>query len=93
MRRKSYRRNIPTLPAEVIYDPEAAAVYIQFRKRVHYIQVIKKLPQEARSDILLIVVDYERDHGLSGIEILLNPRSKLKLLLDNELRKLIEKGG
>ena len=78
-------REIRRLPAEVIYDPEAASLYIQLKKRVVWSRAIDRAPRGDGRDITLIIMDYDASGGLSGIEILLNPSSQLKLALDDDL--------
>ena len=79
-------REIRRLPAEVIYDPEAASLYIQLKKRVALSRAIDRNPRGDGRDITLIILDYDASGGLSGIEILLNPNSQLKQTLDNDFK-------
>jgi len=73
--------------AEVSYDPEVAALYVWFdKKRVCRSRVIKRYWQRAGCEIKLIVIDYDEDQRLAGIEMLLDPKSQLKLVLDEWLK-------
>ena len=77
------------VPAEVAYNPRAATLYIQLKKSSS--KAVNKLPGGNEPDIILILTIHDIYDGLAGIEILLNPKSKLKQTLDNELTKLTKK--
>jgi len=75
-----------SIPAEVTYNPRVASLYIQLKKS--YSKAVDKLPQGGKPDVMLIFMIRDIQDGLVGIEMLLNPESQLKRILDNELRRL-----
>ena len=76
--------------AKVTYDPEAAAIYVELEGKEPNNSTLK-LPQGDEGDIAWINVDFSRDKSIYGIELLLNPRSRLKLVLDECLEEAEEK--
>ena len=72
------------IQAKVFYDPQAAALYIQFDER--RAESTLKLPQACEGDIYWINVDFAGG-SICGIEVLLNPDSRLKQALDKCLRE------
>jgi len=75
--------------AKVFYDPEAAALYIQFSDAKAATTL--KLPQACKGDIYWINADFDEVGALCGIEVLLNPDSRLKQVLDECLKEAEEK--
>jgi len=78
------------LKAKVTYDPEAAAIYIELEGKEPNNSTLK-LPQGDKGDIAWINVDFSKDKAIYGIELLLNPKSRLKLVLDECLKEAEEK--
>ena len=78
------------LKAKVTYDPAVAAIYIELEGKEPNNSVLK-LPQGDRGDIAWINVDFSRDKSIYGIQLLLNPRSRLKLVLDECLKEAEKK--
>ena len=82
--------SLAELEAKVTYDPEAAAIYVKLKGREPSGSTLK-LPQGDKCDIAWINVDFSRDGSIHGIELLLNPKSRLKLVLNECLKEAEEK--
>jgi len=74
--------------AKVFYDPEAAALYIQLSEMKAASTL--RLPQVCKGDIYWINADFDESGAVCGIEVLLNPDSRLKQVLDECLREVGE---
>jgi len=74
--------------AKVFYDPEAAALYIQLSE-MKAVSTLR-LPQACEGDIYWINADFDENGRLCGIEVLLNPDSRLKQVLDERLKEVEE---
>ena len=72
------------MKTEVTYDSEAAAIYIWLKKRK--VKHTLRLPQMCEGDIYWINIDLAND-SICGIELLLNPDSRLKQILDKYLKE------
>ena len=71
--------------AKVFYDSEASALYIQLSDKRATSTL--RLLQGDKSDLYWINVGFNGGGAICGMEMILNPKSELKLVLDKCLKE------
>ena len=68
-----------------LYDREIPALYLRFME-IGEVAMTEELLQFSEGDIRAVILDYAKDGTIMGIELLLNPNSRLKRALDQSFR-------